>query len=126
MTSNDDYVLQLLQEQGYVSPEQVTAVMNSLKQEGETTLDILLQTGALTEDIVLGMIATQFGMQYVHVNADAIDPSVKDIITKDLARKYGVVPVYATETSVRLHSAIPWRMTRWTASIMYSTAMWML
>ncbi len=107
MTSNDDYVLQLLQEQGYVSPEQVTAVMNSLKQEGETTLDILLQTGALTEDIVLGMIATQFGMQYVHVNADAIDPSVKDIITKDLARKYGVVPVYATETSVTVALSDP-------------------
>ena len=107
MTSIDDYVLQLLQEQGYVSPEQVTAVMNSLKQEGETTLDILLQTGALTEDIVLGMIATQFGMQYVHVNADAIDPSVKDIITKDLARKYGVVPVYATETSVTVALSDP-------------------
>jgi general secretion pathway protein E/type IV pilus assembly protein PilB len=107
VTSNDDYVLQLLQEQGYVSPEQVTAVMNSLKQEGETTLDILLQTGALTEDIVLGMIATQFGMQYVHVNADAIDPSVKDIITKDLARKYGVVPVYATETSVTVALSDP-------------------
>ncbi len=107
MTSNDDYVLELLQEQGYVSPEQVTAVVNSLKQEGETTLDILIQTGALTEDIVLGMIATQFGMQYVHVNADAIDPSVKDIIPSDLARKYGVVPVYATDTSVTVALSDP-------------------
>ena len=107
MTSNDDYVLELLQEQGYVSPDQVRAVMNSLKQEGETTLDILLQTGAVTEDIVLGMIATQFGMQYVHVNADAIDPTVKDIVPKDLARKYGVVPVYATETSVTVALSDP-------------------
>jgi type IV pilus assembly protein PilB len=107
VTSNDDYVLELLQEQGYVSPEQVTAVMNSLKQEGETTLDILLQTGAVTEDIVLGMIATQFGMQYVHVNADAIDPSVKEVVSKELARKYGVVPVYATETSVTVALSDP-------------------
>jgi general secretion pathway protein E/type IV pilus assembly protein PilB len=99
--------LELLQEQGYVSPEQVTAVVNSLKQEGETTLDILIQTGALTEDIVLGMIATQFGMQYVHVNADAIDPSVKDIIPSELARKYGVVPVYATDTSVTVALSDP-------------------
>jgi len=106
VTSNDD-VLELLQEQGYVSPEQVTAVTNSLKQEGETTLDILLQTGAVTEDIVLGMIATQFGMQYVHVNADAIDPSVKDIIPHDLARKYGVVPVFATDTSVTVALSDP-------------------
>ena len=107
MTSNDDYVLELLQEQRYVSPEQVTAVVNSLKQEGETTLDILIQTGALTEDIVLGMIATQYCMQNVHVNSDANDPSVKDIIPSDLARKYGVVPVFATATSVTVALSDP-------------------
>ena len=44
MTSNDDYVLQLLQEQGYVSSEQIDTVLGSIKQEGETTLDILIQT----------------------------------------------------------------------------------
>ncbi len=107
MTSNDDYVLQLLQEQGYVSPEQVETVMNSIKQEGETTLDILLQTGAVSEDDVLAMIAAQFGMEYVHVNADAIDASVKDVIPREVARKYGVVPVYASEHSVTVALSDP-------------------
>ena len=107
MTSNDDYVLQLLQEQGYVSSEQIATVMNSIKQEGETTLDILIQTGAVTEDDVLSMIATQFGMEYVHVNADAIDPTVKDVIPTDVARKYGVVPVFATENSVTVALSDP-------------------
>ncbi len=107
MTSNDDYVLQLLQEQGYVSPEQVGAVMNSIKQEGETTLDILMQIGAVTEDDVLAMIAAQFGMEYVHVNADGIDPAVKEVIPSDVARKYGVVPVYRTEDSVTVALSDP-------------------
>ena len=107
MTSNDDYVLQLLQEQGYVSPGQVAAVMNSIKQEGETTLDILLQTGAVTEDDVLGMLAAQFGMAYVHVNAEAIDPAVEKIIPTAVARKYGVVPVDATETTVTVALSDP-------------------
>jgi general secretion pathway protein E/type IV pilus assembly protein PilB len=107
VTSNDDYVLQLLQEQGYVSPEQVGAVMNSIKQEGETTLDILMQIGAVTEDDVLAMIAAQFGMEYVHVNADGIDPAVKEVIPSDVARKYGVVPVYRTEDSVTVALSDP-------------------
>ena len=107
MTSNDEYVLQLLQEQGYVSPEQIEAVMNSIKQEGETTLDILIQTGAVTEDDVLAMIAAQFGMEYVHVNADAIDPAVKDVISTEVARKYGVVPVRRTEDSVTVALSDP-------------------
>ncbi len=107
MTSNDDYVLQLLQEQGYVSSEQIATVMGSIKQEGETTLDILMQTGAVTEDDVLAMIAAQFGMEYVHVNADAIDPVVKEIIPNEVARKYGVVPVFATEGSVTVALSDP-------------------
>ena len=107
MTSNDDYVLQLLQEQGYVSSEQIATVMGSIKQEGETTLDILMQTGAVTEDDVLAMIAAQFGMEYVHVNADAIDPAVKEIIPNEVARKYGVVPVFATEGSVTVALSDP-------------------
>ncbi|MEI7901423.1 MAG: ATPase, T2SS/T4P/T4SS family [bacterium] len=97
MTSNDDYVLQLLQEQGYVSPEQVETVMSSIKQEGETTLDILIQTGVVTEDMVLAMIATQFGMEYIHVNAANIAPSVQALIPADVARKYGVVPISHAE-----------------------------
>ena len=107
MTSNDDYVLQLLQEQGHVTSEQVEAVKNSIKQEGETTLDILMQTGAVSEDTVLSMIAAQFGMEYVHVNADAIDPAVKDLIPTDVARKYGVVPVLATDDSVTVALSDP-------------------
>jgi len=107
VTSNDDYVLQLLQEQGYVSPEQVEAVLNSIKQEGETTLDILIQTGAVTEDDVLAMIAAQFGMEYVHVNADAIEPAVKDVISTEVARKYGVVPVRFADGSVTVALSDP-------------------
>ncbi len=107
MTSNDDYVLQLLLEQGLVSSDQTDAVKNSIKQEGETTLDILIQTGALTEDEVLSMIAGQFGMEYVHVNADAIDAAVKDVIPRDVARKYGVVPVLASGHSVTVALSDP-------------------
>jgi general secretion pathway protein E/type IV pilus assembly protein PilB len=107
VTSNDDYVLQLLQEQGYVTADQIGAVVNSIRQEGETSLDILVQTGAVTEDDVLALIAAQFGMDYVHVNADAIDPSVKAIVPAAVARKYGVVPVLKTDHSVTVALSDP-------------------
>ncbi len=107
MTSNDDYVLELLQEQGHVTSEQVEAVLNSIKQEGETTLDILVQAGVVGEDDVLAMIAAQFGMEYVHVNADAIDPAVKEVIPADVARKYGVVPVCMNDGTVTVALSDP-------------------
>ncbi len=107
MTSNDDYVLELLQEQGYVAPEQVQAVMNSIKQEGETTLDILVQTGVVSTDDVLALIAAQFGIEYVNVNADAIDPAVVEVVPSDVARKYGVVPVLVKDDTVTVALSDP-------------------
>lgn len=100
MTSNDDYVLQLLVEQGLVTDEEIQTVAGSLRQEGETTLDILIQTGAVSEDDVLSMVAAQFGMEYMHVNPDDINPGIIDLIPPETARKYGVVPVYGGDGSV--------------------------
>lgn len=107
MTSNDDFVVQLLEEQGYVTSDQLDAVRSSIKQEGETSLDILVQTGVVSEDDVLSLIASQFGVAYVHVNADAIDPAITEIIPSDVARKYGVVPVASSEDSVTVALSDP-------------------
>jgi type IV pilus assembly protein PilB len=107
MTSNDDYVLQLLVEQGIVTQKEIDTVSGSIRQEGETILDVLVQSGTVSEDDVLGLIATQFGMEYVHVNTDALDPAIIDVIPKETARKYGVVPVYAQDNSVTVALSDP-------------------
>ncbi len=100
MTSNDEYVVQLLTERGYLTPEQVEAAANSMKAENETTLDVLVSGGALDEDTVLGTIADQFGLKYCHVDAEAIGADVAKALPDEIAKKYGVVPVVATEDSV--------------------------
>ena len=100
MTSNDEYVIQLLTERGYLTQEQVDAAAQSMKAENETTLDVLVSGGAIGEDEVLGTIADQFGLKYCHINADAIGADVTQAIPADIARKYGVVPVVADEDSV--------------------------
>ena len=100
MTSNDEYVIQLLTERGYLTPDQVEAARQSMRAENETTLDVLVSGGTLTEDDVLGTIADQFGLKYCHVETDAIDMTVATVVTADIAKKYGVVPVVADESSV--------------------------
>ena len=42
MTSNDEYVVQLLLERGFLTEEQVEAAAKSMKAENETTLDVLV------------------------------------------------------------------------------------
>ncbi|MBQ1569119.1 MAG: type II/IV secretion system protein [Kiritimatiellae bacterium] len=107
MTSNDEYVLQLLTERGFLMQEQVDAAAQSEKAENETTLDVLVRQGAISEDEVLGTVADQFGLKYCHVNADAIKPEIIEEIPADIARKYGVVPVVSDEDSITVALSDP-------------------
>jgi general secretion pathway protein E/type IV pilus assembly protein PilB len=107
MTSNDEYVIQLLTERGYLSAEQVEAAAGSMKAENETTLDVLVSGGAVSEDDVLGTVADQFGLKYCHVNADAISADIVKEVPAEIAKKYGVVPVVASEDSITVALSDP-------------------
>ena len=100
MTSNDEYVLQLLRERGYVTAEQLDVASQAMREGNETTLDVLVASGALTEDDVLGTIAEQFGMKYVNIDPSALDPDIGKEIDPEIARKYGVAPVMKDADSV--------------------------
>ena len=100
MTSNDEYVVQLLTERGYLTTEQVEAAAQSMKAENETTLDVLVSGGTLDENTVLGTVADQFGLKYCHIDAEAIDEEAAKAISADIAKKYGVVPVVADADSI--------------------------
>ena len=107
MTSNDEYVLQLLTERGFLTPDQIEAASKSMKAENETTLDVLVSGGTIGEDEVLGTVADQFGLKYCHVNAEAINPEIVKEIPADIAKKYGVVPVVADEYSITVALSDP-------------------
>ena len=107
MTSNDEYVIQILVERGFLTQDQVDAAAKSMKAENETTLDVLVSGGTIGEDEVLGTVADQFGLKYCHVNADAINPEVVKKIPADIAKKYGVVPVVADEDSITVALSDP-------------------
>ena len=107
MTSNDEYVIQILVERGFLTQDQVDAAAKSMKAEDETTLDVLVSGGTIGEDEVLGTVADQFGLKYCHVNAEAINPEVVKTIPADIAKKYGVVPVVADEDSITVALSDP-------------------
>ena len=100
MTSNDEYVLQLLREAGFVTAEQLEAASTAMRSGTETTLDVLLASGAVTEDDVLGTIADQFGIKYVSIDPSALDPEIAKEISPEIAHKYGVAPVMKDADSV--------------------------
>ena len=107
MTSNDEYVMQMLVENGFLTSDQVESAAQSMRAENETALDVLVSSGVIGEDEVLGTVADQFGLKYCHVNADAINQDVVKDLPADIARKYGVVPVLADEDSITVALSDP-------------------
>lgn len=93
MTSNDDYVLQLLQESSILTSEQVEQAEHSLHQPGETTLDILIQGGTVTEDQALSTLAQAFGVTFAHLDPDQLPGELSQLLPAETARKYAVVPL---------------------------------
>ncbi len=107
MTSNDDYVLNVLQENNIITEAQVDQAMMSIHQPGESTLDILINSGVVTEDQVLGLVAEQFGMTFAHLEADKLAPELAEILNGDSARKLGAIPLQKTGDSVMVAISDP-------------------
>ena len=107
MTSNDDYVLQILQENQVVSGEAAEAAAAAAAKSGVSTVDQLLRDGTITENDVLGTLAKTFGMQFLDISGLEMNDSVRDLLPGELARKFKVVPLYEQDGVLTVAMADP-------------------
>ncbi|MFO7870934.1 MAG: type II secretion system ATPase GspE [Kiritimatiellia bacterium] len=107
MTSNDQYVLELLQENGLITPEQVAQVKEARPESNASTLDKLVEEEAVTENQVLNTLADQFGMELVSLKDLTLSPELRDSLPSDVARRYKVVPVFSNDDSITVAISDP-------------------
>jgi general secretion pathway protein E/type IV pilus assembly protein PilB len=107
MTSNDEYVLQILRENGVVSVEQADAVREPAEDAGVSIVDKMIDEGAITELDVLGTLADQFGMEMISLEGLDIPTEVRDMIPPDIARRYRVVPLYRNDDTLTVALSDP-------------------
>jgi len=107
VTSNDDYVLQILTENRLVTQEAADAAAEKGAQNGGSAVDELVQSGALTENDVLGTLANTFGMQFLDISQLEMNDSVRELLPGELAKKFKVVPLYETNGTLTVAMADP-------------------
>ena len=107
MTSNDDYVLQLLLENNVVSKETADAAAARAAQAGESTVDALLKGNDISENDVLGTVANAFGMQFVDISQADLGDETRNLLPGELARKFRVVPLYEQDGTLTVAMADP-------------------
>ncbi|MBA4387409.1 MAG: type II secretion system protein E [Verrucomicrobia bacterium] len=107
MTSNDEYVLEILQENGVISPEQVEATRAEVVHKEESVVDALIDKGVISETDVMSILANQLGMELINLHGLEIPADVRDIIQPEVARRYRLVPVYRHENSLTVALSDP-------------------
>jgi len=106
LTSNDDYVLEILQEEGVLSDEDVEEARASAV-DGMTPVDMLIDLGVLSEQDLLGMLAQHFGMEFVDLEGIDVPNEVLGLVNTETARRYRVVPLYKHDDTLTVAVSDP-------------------
>ncbi len=92
MTSNDDYVLEVLKEEGLVTTDQIESARQSMPAHG-SIVDGLISTKVIEQADILRVLASRFGMEMISLVNLPIAPNAIAAVPVDVARKYRIVPV---------------------------------
>ncbi|MCL1857399.1 MAG: Flp pilus assembly complex ATPase component TadA [Kiritimatiellaeota bacterium] len=94
MTSNDDYVLQVLLEHHKVTQDQAAKAASRAAAGDESVVDRLIKENQIHEGDVLSLMANVFGMEYVDISKVEVTDELRNQVAGDLAKKYGIVPLF--------------------------------
>ncbi len=113
MISADDYVLQLIQDQGIVSPATVQETYSAIQGEGLTegvdtaVLNRLVEKGALTWDQATAALAREFDMEVVDMATVQPSPETLEFLGKELAERTHVLPLQLRGNELEIAVADP-------------------
>lgn len=92
MFSNEDYLAELLAENGIINAEQIKKARASMSGR-ETLVEHLINNTDVTEAKVAETLAANAGVPYVDLAGFHFDPSVILTVSEDIARRYRAIPV---------------------------------
>ena len=95
MAENSDYILELLQEYGMVTHEQVEEGWQKVgESDGRMDiLDALKELKYVDDHEIMSMLAQQYGLETLDLATYKIPEEVIQAVPKDIPQKYHVVPV---------------------------------
>jgi type IV pilus assembly protein PilB len=107
MYSNEEFLIELLTEAGYVTAQDLQQAKNNKKGQ-ETPLETLIKTGVVTDEQVAQLIASSSGMEYVDLHGFQANPAMKGLVTLEQAKKYKIVPIGVNGTALQVAVSDPY------------------
>ena len=86
-------LISLLLDEGVAPPEALREAHATAEQEGRAIASVLVEGGAVTEDVFADVVARALGSVVIDVELGALDPDSVQLVTEELARRYLLIPV---------------------------------
>lgn len=97
MTSNDDYIIEILKDVGLLKVEQLAEARAMAGEHHGSLLDVLIEQGTLSKMEVLKTVAMQLGMDIVVLADHDIAPEIIQQVPAAIARRYKVIPLFDSD-----------------------------
>lgn len=107
MYQNETYVLELLQEAGLLTERDIQGV-TATKKPGESVIELLIKTGAISDEQVAQNVAVNSGMEYVDLNGYEPHPGLKSLVPLEVATRYKVAPLGTNGTALQVVVSDPY------------------
>ncbi len=100
MTSNDDFVLEILEEEGLVTREQIETARAAVDDGKSSALDVLVERRELSKRDALAAVAARFGMEMITLTGMSIPAEVTAAVSVETARQFKIIPVHKSENTL--------------------------
>lgn len=107
MTSNDEYILEILQDIGIIDADQANTARTRADADDRPLPDVLESEGFITKADLLKTIAEQFGMEVISLAGRDIPREVLDLVPPDVVQRFKVVPVWETGNTLTVAMSNP-------------------
>lgn len=107
MAEKDDYLIDILVDLGFVTPDKVAELRSEAQSAGVGVVDLMLANKVLRPADVTQAKAAHFGAEVVNLSEIKVPDDVIAAVPRHIARKYRVVPVYKHENSLTVAIADP-------------------
>ncbi len=107
MAEKDDYLIDILVDLGYVTPDKVAELRPEAHSSGVGVVDLMLANKIVNQAAVTQAKAAHFGAEVVNLAEVKIPDEVIATVPRHIARKYRVVPVFKHDGSLTVALADP-------------------
>jgi type IV pilus assembly protein PilB len=107
VAEKDDYLLDLLVDLGFTDAGTVAKAREEASAAGVGVVDLLVANKVIRPGDVTQAKAAQFGAEVVHLANLKIEDDVISLVSRDIAKKYRVIPVFKSDGKVGIAIADP-------------------